>query len=101
MSSSRGAGRSSASPGVPPPFSNLLCTDRCSSARLPQADKTSLGTAKKEVMCLTHCSLDTCLYLLPFGFREGTTIAQQHYRTRSDERVERYFMNKDALCTCK
>lgn len=38
---------------------------------ISQADKTSLGTAKKEVMCLTHCSLGTCLYLLPFVFRES------------------------------
>ena len=33
--------------------------------------RISLGTAKEEVMCLTHCSLGTCLYLLPFVCREG------------------------------
>lgn len=82
-------------------FSILLCTYGCSSVRLPspgtwklhfsiqlyktgrcvlhssvispssRADKISFGTAKKEMMCLKHCSLDTCLYLLPFVLREG------------------------------
>jgi len=33
--------------------------------------RINLGTAKEEVMCLTHCSLGTCLYLLPFVRREG------------------------------
>jgi len=34
-------------------------------------------------------------------FFSGAITAQQHYNPRPDERVERYFMNKGAMSTCK
>lgn len=30
-------------------------------------------------MCLTHCSLGTCLYLLPFVLREGRQVVLQFF----------------------